>query len=1531
MKNDPVAHDEATRPDMAANLSAAARSAWAKHDFDTTGWMPLWRHFADSAAVAGHLWDEWIPRNLRVLIGDALPGGLEDARCLAVWLAATHDIGKCTPAFACQVEPLADQMRSAGLEMRTKEQLGNDRRMAPHGLAGQLLLQEWLSERCGWSGRAAIAFAIAAGGHHGVPPTYAQIHELNLHPGLLRTRGASEPLWKQVQWELLDACAEAYGVQERLAEWRTVKLPQQVQIVLTALVIVSDWIASDSALFPYFPLERPQTEAQRIAAAWNGLNLPPAWSPIEPLGSIEELFAARFKLPLGASVRPVQQEAVRLAREMPSPGLMIIEAPMGEGKTEAALAVAEIFAARSGAGGCFVALPTRATSNAMFSRVIDWLRHLPGDTDYSVHLAHAKAALDKGFAGLLHGAPTVAAIDMDAPDEESKPSADVRRGSAELVAHRWLRGRKKGMLASFAVGTIDQLLFAGLKSRHLALRHLALAGKVIVIDEVHAYDAYMSVYLERVLSWLGGYRVPVVMLSATLPAERRRVLIEAYCGTSEDSASGRLQHDDAYPLLTAAPYGANPTVARPAADAARNVVVHVEQLDDDPGALADRLAHELADGGCALVVRNTVGRVMQTAERLRERFGAENVTVAHSRFIDLDRAHNDAELLKRFGPTGERPARHIVVASQVAEQSLDIDFDILITDLAPVDLMLQRMGRLHRHPRGAGQDGRPARLRVARCLVTGVEWTSTPPEPVGGSVAIYRRHTLLRALAVLQPHFGGQPIGLPADISPLVQLAYGPGLEPPEGWADAMAEAADEYRAHLAGQRDRAEVFCLEDIRPPGRPLIGWVNGGVGDADDTRAGRAQVRDSAESIEVLVVQRRADGTLGTLPWLGRGLGGLELPTHAVPPPLAARGAAASALRLPYQFSQPWMIDRVIQELEEEFVQAWQTKQSSWLAGELILVLDEDCRALLAGYELHYDENSGLEVTVAGSRDVKVVDGKVSFDLVSRPWLPVLRLDGSTAQLSLQEVFAEAGTVQRLVGDLPTQEFALLRLLLAILYDAVDGPEDLDDWDTLWTAPDPFADVPKYLDRHREKFDLLHPATPFFQVAGLHTEKNEISSLNKIVADVPNGDPYFTMRMPGVERLTFAEAARWVVHTHAFDTSGIKSGVADDPKAVGGKRYPQGVGWAGNLGGVFAEGRTLRETLLLNLIAADTDGLLFGKRNDRPAWRREPADPNAGTREVEYESRPSGPRDLYTWQSRRLLLHHDSEGVNGVVLTYGDQLASYNKQPFEPMTGWRRSKPQEKKLGIGVVYMPREHDPTRAAWRGLGSLVATKRPLGETQRGEPAPEQRPAIMQWLARLTVEGALPPRTLLRARIVGARYGTQQSIIDEVVDDGVTMSVVLLHEGLPEYGACAVDAVADAEAAVRALGDLASDLASAAGLEPEPQKVAARDLGFGTLDGPYRRWLRELGKSTDPELARAAWQREAHRIVSDLARGLLDSAGSAAAAGRIVSTLKGERWIDDTLADLLFRSRLNKALSHPFASAASETPVNPETTKAQP
>jgi CRISPR system Cascade subunit CasA len=708
--------------------------------------------------------------------------------------------------------------------------------------------------------------------------------------------------------------------------------------------------------------------------------------------------------------------------------------------------------------------------------------------------------------------------------------------------------------------------------------------------------------------------------------------------------------------------------------------------------------------------------------------------------------------------------------------------------------------------------------------------------------------------------------------------------------------------------------------------------------------------------------------------------LELPTDFPPSRRAAEAVAASALTLPGRFSKQWLIDRTIDELERFLVPAWQVKECPWLAGELLLVLNERCQTRLAGFDLTYSPVDGLRVTSPGvpvnspaavegggaglkegdqdeqsrcdgespavvpvsripasgkrleespvSTEPSVTTGPPSFDLVSSPWLPVQRRDGTVEDLSLLDLFAQADDLRRLVGDVPTQEMALLRLLLAVVYDALDGPAEIEDWEDLWLSSDPFSDIPDYLDRHRGRFDLFHPEHPFYQVAGLCTAKQEVAPLSRIVADVPVGTAFFSMRRPGVDRLSYAEAARWLVHTHAYDTSGIKSAmVGDKERAKAGKVYPQGVGSLGNLGGVFAEGATLRETLLLNLVAFEDayDTSEGDGGEDKPVWRRHhPL--GAGRRDDDSGgAHPAGLRDLYTWQARRVRLHAENGAVTGVVLGYGDPLTPPAPWKVEPMSGWRRSPTQEKKQGRTPVYTPRRHDPSRAAWRGLGSLLPARQQDTDTgKRGEPADALRPRVAEWFARLITSTEIAPGTLIRLHLVGAVYGTQQSVVDEIVDDSVVLPVITLHEKNPVYGAAAVDAVHEAELAVAALGQLAGNLARAAGTDPRSPVAAARDLGFGTLDGPYRAWLKDLLTYPDPATARQEWRRTIRRHVMRLGRQLLASAGPAADEGRMTEIPGiGTRLMDAGRAHNWFTHRLNKVLGPAGERPATGAPTS--------
>lgn len=541
---------------------------------------------------------------------------------------------------------------------------------------------------------------------------------------------------------------------------------------------------------------------------------------------------------------------------------------------------------------------------------------------------------------------------------------------------------------------------------------------------------------------------------------------------------------------------------------------------------------------------------------------------------------------------------------------------------------------------------------------------------------------------------------------------------------------------------------------------------------------------------------------------------------------------------------------------------------------------------------------------------------AFDLTRETWLPVRGLDGTSQELSLRDALLGAHEYSTLAAELGTQSFALTRLLLAVLHGALDGPRTTEDWVRLWEAGRfPEGPVTEYLDRYADQFDLFHPTTPFMQVADLRTTKGEFSDLSKLVLEVPNGERVFSVRR-GRITLTPAEAARELVHTQAFDISGIHSGAVGDVRVKGGKGYPIGVSWSGLLGGVLVEGQTLWQTLCLNLMPADFTSCRRQPDIDLPSWQRAPSGPG----EDEPGGRaPTGPVDLYTWQSRRILLLRERGRVVGALVCNGERLTPQNRFGVEPHTAWRRSEAQEKKLGLSPVYMPREHDPDRSIWRGLTSLL----PAGSPRQGQDGARWlAPSVLEWVSQLELEGLLPADHVVRVRTAGMTYGAQSSSVSDVVDDVLALRASLLRQDAVTMAEVVTSAVGAAEAAVRAEGNLAGDLIAAAGGDGSGTRSRVMERGFYLLDRPFRGWLVGVRSSTSTVDLQVAWHREVRRLVFRLGREQLTGLSPAAWAGREV---RG-RTMTAAHAEARFLRDLRTAVPFAYTEDAQPTAATPVT-----
>lgn len=897
-----------------------AKTSRAPTEPPTYRWHPLAAHLVDAALVAQQLWAGWLSPSTKRWLGEPL-GGEDHARALFALLAGCHDLGKATPAFQIQVDWLHPQLRDAGLAV---DKPLPQRSKAPHALASAATVQPLLAAR-GWSEPAIRGVAAILGGHHGWFPPLGYEREPIKRPELYglagRPLGGAGDPWSAARERLFDLVVEVAGAQQVLGLAGTTELGSARRLALAGFVILADWIASNEQLFPYLclPYDDAYLHAAQQRAAEALVQL--GWHGVANLGAV--VGAPAFEHRFGFSPNALQRQTLE-AVEQGDGGLVLIEAPMGMGKTEAALAAAEVLATRQGHGGAFIGLPTQATSNQMFHRTRRWLEQL-GPGTFVLELAHGRAQQVPAFRDLLeNGAPS--AVDVD--------EGDIARVTAEA----WFTGPKRRLLAPFVVGTIDQILLGTAKVRHVALRHVGLAGKVVILDEVHAYDAYMSVFLRRVLEWLGAERIPVILLSATLPPAVRARLIEAYAGHS--TPLGLV----GYPSITTVSTDGHVTTTPVATDAS-SVTVRLEHLDEDPEdessmPLLEMVAQMAEAGANILVIRNTVARAQRTYRAVAERRPMGTVHLLHARFTTADRLRKESWLAEHFGRGGTRLSGQVVVGTQVLEQSLDIDFDVLATDLAPVDLVLQRIGRVHRH-RGTR---RPVGFTEPRVIVTGFTRSPTgPPAFPSGSVRVYGEHLLLRTAALL---LARDSLTLPDDVPSLVAAVYGDDDVIAPAWHDHGARVAVEWQSKQHERERQAEQFVISDPTRAGY-LLELERIRLGDDDDPRV-QAAVRDSVPSIEVAIA------CVGPSPNIAR-FGTTEVSLEHPPTPDDVEAVLGSVVRLPSCLTEAATSLAV--------PEGW--RRHPWLRRQRVLVLGLDGECSLGYYRIRYTDVEGLEVVSGGA--------------------------------------------------------------------------------------------------------------------------------------------------------------------------------------------------------------------------------------------------------------------------------------------------------------------------------------------------------------------------------------------------------------------------------------------------------------------------------------------------------------------------------------------------------------------------------------
>ncbi len=697
----------------------------AKTTEDGAPGLSVEAHCTYVGAVAEELMKR-LPSNMRKLIPPEAPA-----------LIALHDVGKVSPGFAKKIFSREElDKRAPGLSAM------DDSGFEPyHAVVSEAALRAYHKTRESTK-RDWKAWGKVLGNHHGKRTDPCE-----------NTSGTyGGPSWAKERQALLKRLLDRFG---NLPS----DPPKNEQIaLLSGMTCVSDWIGSDTTFFSATGLKEDANVFSKAREALDACGW--VFPKLKPGLSFEDVF--------GNSPYQVQADFVEAVTQ---PELYVLEAPMGQGKTEAALYAAYQLMTKGYHHGLYFALPTRLTSNRIHERVDQFLHKIVED-DQGANLIHSTAWLQRLQAG----------------------GEELRSG------HAWFHPAKRSLLWPFGVGTIDQALLSVLSVKHYFVRTFGLAGKVVILDEVHSYDVYTGTLLDTLVETLLKLGCTVIILSATLTRERRASFF----------FDQSIPETDAYPLITFGHKQAEVKAVEP--PEGQTVYTHItSQSRRELAALAVERAQQ---GQCVLWINNTVDGAQESyravlAERTEE---DGDVGLLHSRFPVYRREELEDEWMRKLGKNGDRPNGCVLVATQVVEQSVDIDADFMITDLAPTDMMLQRAGRLWRH-RERERPCEHAELYIVCPDLADIEDADMLIESLEKSANVYAPYVLWQSYRVWKK----KKVRLPNDIRSLLEATYvQPNSETPK-WISCLYEKLkierEKLRSKALGSTAEAMPTLEDDER----------------------------------------------------------------------------------------------------------------------------------------------------------------------------------------------------------------------------------------------------------------------------------------------------------------------------------------------------------------------------------------------------------------------------------------------------------------------------------------------------------------------------------------------------------------------------------------------------------------------------------------------------------------------------------------------------------------------------------------------
>ncbi|MFX0066161.1 MAG: CRISPR-associated helicase Cas3', partial [Candidatus Hermodarchaeota archaeon] len=657
------------------------------------------------------------------------------------YLVALHDIGKCSPDFQTKGHiEVVQELENFGLSFRD-----NPAPKFYHNILSAEWVFDWLLDKS-WNRKAAAVIKTAILGHHGYFIADHWEEEENLET-------IWDPIRNQLHEELISIFTPPLWVRETAFEHAN-----PVGVLLLGLIVLADWIASNNALFEYDSLVTSESEKKHSLLEYSKRSERHAQACIEKMG-FDWVYhwtqnAAFLDIwPAFTTLFPIQEAVEKVTTSLQTDNeiidykFTIIEATMGEGKTEAALYLATQLISAFKLSGIYIALPTMATSNQMYHRIKKFLQTQDSTSELAVKLVHGMAWI----------------IDENTPQLETFTTITHIEKNDLIAIYEWFKPVKRGLLSTYAVGTIDQALLSVLHVRFGFLRLIGLSNKVLIIDEVHAYDAYMNHILKRLLEWANVLDIPVILLSATLPSIKKTELVRSYLlaknGTKRSQSLSSMVEQTDYPLITLVSKTGSikyQHIDRKSTLSGKEILLTFTwNVRDNLETFTSRII-ESAGQQCVCVILNTIKNAQMIYKIIEQKLQQRNLEIKlilfHARFPINQRNKIENTVIKLFGKEEQpnpknrefktnRPRSAILIATQIVEQSLDLDFDEMYSEIAPLDLLIQRMGRLHRHVHPRALHTKP-RFHIVSL--------STTEYSFGTTERIYSKYILIKTAYLLE-------------------------------------------------------------------------------------------------------------------------------------------------------------------------------------------------------------------------------------------------------------------------------------------------------------------------------------------------------------------------------------------------------------------------------------------------------------------------------------------------------------------------------------------------------------------------------------------------------------------------------------------------------------------------------------------------------------------------------------------------------------------------------------------------------------